>query len=303
MMLPGARRDGGWSRFVAIGDSFTEGMCDAVAPSGMCDDVAPSGMCDEVAGSSSVGYAGWADRLARHLARRSADGRIGYANLAVRGRLLADVVGPQLDAALALGPDLLSINGGGNDCLRPGADPQALAAALEAAVVRARAAGADVLLGVPADPRDSPFVRRTRGTVAAYAMHIWSIAGRHDCYLMDLWGFEPLRDWRMWAPDRIHLSSEGHRRTALRALESLGIPVESADWQDSLPAEQPSADPADWAVPLPARPAPARRETLAADAQWAREYAGPWVARRIRGRSSGDGRRAKRPDLRPFPES
>lgn len=288
MMLPAVRRAGGWDRFVAIGDSFTEGMCDDVA--------SPSGC-------SPASYAGWADRLARHLARRRPDGRIAYANLAVRGRLLADIVGPQLEAALALRPDLLSINGGGNDCLRPGADTEVLAAALEGAVAQARSAGVDVLLGVPVDPRDSPFVRRTRGTVAAYAMHIWSIASRYDCYLLDLWGFEPLRDWRMWAPDRIHLSAEGHRRTGLRALESLGIPVESADWADSPTPPEDSGEPAGWAVPLPARPAPARRETLAADVRWAREYAGPWVARRLRGRSSGDGRSAKRPDLQPFPES
>jgi len=96
-----------WSRYVAIGDSFTEGLSDA-------DPEQPGR------------YRGWADRLAALLAEQS-DGEFGYANLAVRGRILEDVVGPQLEAALALGPDLVSVVGGGNDILRPRADVDALA--------------------------------------------------------------------------------------------------------------------------------------------------------------------------------
>ena len=110
-----------WTRYVAVGDSFTEGMSDP-------DPEIPDR------------YVGWADRLAVDLARYASDAghQFGYANLAVRGRLLADIVGPQLDAALALEPDLVSIVGGGNDILRPSADVDALAGKLEDAVVRIR---------------------------------------------------------------------------------------------------------------------------------------------------------------------
>jgi lysophospholipase L1-like esterase len=258
-----------WRRFVAIGDSFTEGMCD--------DDPALAGDGE---------YAGWADRLAAHLSRhaREAGETFGYANLAIRGRKLADVVGPQLDSALALEPDLVSIVGGGNDILRPKADLDALAARLEAAVVRIRDTGADVLMATPVDPAEAPLVRVTRGRAAIQAAHIWGIARRHGAHVVDQWGLRALRDRRMWAQDRIHMTSDGHRRVSLAALEALGLPVDDDDW----------ATPLQPAAPLP------RRAALQANARWAREYVGPWVHRRLTGRSSGDHRRPKRPDVTPF---
>ncbi|MGN6751109.1 MAG: SGNH/GDSL hydrolase family protein [Intrasporangium sp.] len=261
-----------WSRYVAIGDSFTEGMCD-----------------DDPAVVHDGEFAGWADRLAAHLAEiaRDAGGTFGYANLAVRGRKLADVVGRQLEDALVLEPDLVSIVGGGNDILRPKADLDALAASLEDAVARIRAAGADVIMATPVDPADAPLVKATRGRAGIYAAHIWSIAGRHGAHVINQWGMRALRDWRMWSEDRIHMTSEGHRRVALAALEALGHEV---------------PDP-EWATPLEPAPPISRREALQANAQWAREYVGPWVQRRLTGRSSGDDRMAKRPHVGPLDDT
>ena len=256
-----------FTRYVAIGDSFTEGMSDA-----------DPGRANR--------YVGWADRLAAHLARTASESNqvFGYANLAVRGRLLDDIVGPQLDDALVLEPDLVSMVGGGNDILRPKADIDALAARLENAVARLRASGAGVLMATPTDPRDAPLVKATRGRAAIYTAHIWSIARRHDAHVIDLLGMGALRDWRMWAPDRIHLTSEGHRRVALNAFSTLGF----------------SAKDAGWAIPLPAAPPISRADAARANAQWAREYVGPWVRRRLRGESSGDTISAKRPALTPL---
>jgi lysophospholipase L1-like esterase len=154
-----------FSRYVAIGDSFTEGMAD-VDP------------------AHSNAYVGWADRLAAHLSGitgLAGETRpvFGYANLAVRGRLLADITGRQVDEALALAPDLVSIVGGGNDILRPRADVDALAARLEDSVAKLRASGAGVLLATPTDPRDAPLIKASRGRAATYTAHIWSIARRH----------------------------------------------------------------------------------------------------------------------------
>ncbi|HET7801841.1 MAG TPA: SGNH/GDSL hydrolase family protein, partial [Humibacillus xanthopallidus] len=185
-----------WTRYVAIGDSFTEGMCD-----------------DDPTFGHDGEFAGWADRLASHLSEiaRAEGLDFGYANLAVRGRKLDDVVGPQLEDALALQPDLVSIVGGGNDILRPKADLDGLAARLEAAVARIRATGADVLMATPVDPADAPLVKATRGRAAIHTANIWSIARRNGAHVIDQWGLHALRDWRMWSEDRIHMTTEGHR--------------------------------------------------------------------------------------------
>ena len=256
-----------FTRYVAIGDSFTEGMADPDP-------------------ERANRYVGWADRLAVHLAGAARPAgqdqpAFGYANLAIRGRLLADIAGRQTDNALNLTPDLVSIVGGGNDILRPRADIDALAARLEDAVARLRASGADVLLATPSDPRDAPLIKASRGRAATYTAHIWSIARRHDARVIDLWGMDAIRDWRMWAPDRIHLTPEGHRRVALNALTALGF----------------TAPDPDWAIPLPPAAPVSRADSARATARWACEYVGPWVQRRLRGQSSGDALSAKRPTV------
>ncbi|HEV3293193.1 MAG TPA: SGNH/GDSL hydrolase family protein, partial [Streptosporangiaceae bacterium] len=126
--------------YVALGDSFTEGLDDLTAPDG--------------------GYRGWADRFAEILAARN--GGLQYANLAVRGKMLGEVVDDQLPAALAMAPDLVSIAAGGNDLLRPSADPDSLAEVFEAAVIRLRDAGCQVLVLTGFDPRTFPVIRWIR---------------------------------------------------------------------------------------------------------------------------------------------
>lgn len=257
-----------WTRYVAIGDSFTEGLCDS-------DPNRPGS------------YIGWADRLARHLDALAAAQHLpfGYANLAVRGRRVDDVVGPQLDAALALGPDLVSMIAGGNDILRPSVDLDRLAARLEEAVVRIRHTGADVLLGTPTDTRAAGVFRALRGRHAVASANVFSIAERHGCHVLNLWGMTALQDWRMWDEDRIHLTSQGHRRVAEAACAALGHDLGSGD----------------WAVPLgPVGSALPRRERWQADVAWARAHLAPWLRRRATGTSSGDGIAAKRPELTSF---
>ena len=256
----------GVASFVAIGDSFTEGV----------GDPAPGG-----------GFRGWADRLASLLADRYPGLR--YANLAVRGRLLRQIVADQVPAAVAMSPGLVSIAGGGNDILRPGGDPDTLAELFDVAVARLRQAGCRVLIFTGSDPLGIPVLRLLRGRIAAYDMHLRGIADARGCYLVDLWSMRFLRDMSAWSPDRLHLTAESHQRVALRACEVLGVPV-TEDWRDPLAADPPLAP-----VPAMARAAwvAARRE----DARWARDYLAPWVNRRLHGASSGDDRTAKRPSL------
>lgn len=252
--------------FVAIGDSFTEGLNDAL----------PGG-----------GFRGWADRLAGLLAAEYPGLR--YANLAVRGKLLRQIVAEQVPAAAAMAPGLISVAGGGNDLLRPVADPDTLAELLDVAVARLQGSGARVLMFTGFDPVGVPVIRLTRGRIAAFNMHLRAIADARGCYLVDLWSMRFLRSPSAWSPDRLHLTGQSHQRIALRACEVLGVPV-TEDWRDPLDPDLPLAP-----VPAMARAAwvAARRE----DARWAREYLAPWVSRRLRGTSSGDGRTAKRPSL------
>jgi lysophospholipase L1-like esterase len=257
------QRSPGEASFVAIGDSFTEGLNDT------------DGLAD--------GYRGWADRLAGLLAAQYPGFR--YANLAVRGKLLRQIVADQVPAAAGMTPGLVSIAGGGNDILRPAADPDALAELFDVAVARLQAAGSRVLLFTGFDPVGFPVLRLLRGRIAAYNMHLRAIADARDCYLVDLWSMRFLREPGAWSPDRIHLSAQSHQRVALRAAEVLGVPI--AENRDVIGRTDvsPRGQRAVWLA--------ARRE----DARWAREYLAPWISRRLHGTSSGDGRSAKRPLL------
>jgi lysophospholipase L1-like esterase len=275
--------------FVAIGDSFTEGL----------NDPAPGG-----------GFRGWADRLATLLAAEYPGLR--YANLAVRGKLLREIVAEQVPAAAAMSPGLVSLAGGGNDMLRLGADPDTLAELFDVAVARLRQAGSQVLIFTGSDPVGIPVLRLLRGKIAAYNMHLRAIADARDCYLVDLWSMRFLRDKSAWSADRLHLSPESHQRVALRAAEVLGIPG-TGDWRGPADgADSGEAGAVETAVKtlagagtetgVLARPGVARAAWVAArreDARWAREYLLPWVNRRLRGTSSGDGLPAKRPSLQP----
>jgi lysophospholipase L1-like esterase len=270
---------------VALGDSFTEGM----------NDPAPGG-----------GFAGWADRLAATLASR--DPGFRYANLAVRGKLLRQIVADQVPAAVSLldraaTPALVSLAGGGNDLLRPGGDPDTLAELFDAAIARLSQPGSRVLLFTGFDPRAFWLMGLLRGKIAAYNMHLRAIADARGCDLVDLWGMRFLTQPEAWSADRLHLTSESHRKIAERAAEVLGIQpaarTELAPAGAACSAGPPS--PIAWSRPAAAAPrdraawAAARRE----DYRWAREHFGPWVGRRLRRTSSGDGRQAKRPALVP----
>jgi lysophospholipase L1-like esterase len=263
----------GEASFVAIGDSFTEGLNDA----------APGG-----------GFRGWADRLAGLLAAEHPGLR--YANLAVRGKLLRQIVAEQVPAAAAMTPGLVSIAGGGNDILRPGADPDVLAELFDSAVARLRATGSQVLMFTGFDPVAVPVLRLLRGRIGTYNMHLRGIADARGCYLVDLWSMRFLRSPAAWSQDRLHLTAQSHQRVALRACEVLGVPV-TEDWRAPL-----AADPPQTLVLATTGDTVARAAWLAArraDARWAREYLGPWISRRLHGTSSGDGLSAKRPALEP----
>ncbi|MFV0435229.1 MAG: SGNH/GDSL hydrolase family protein [Leucobacter sp.] len=241
---------------MAIGDSFTEGVGDPDA-------------------DSPGGLRGWADRFAEVLSDYDPD--FAYANLAVRGKLIQQIADEQVEPALDLRPDLISICGGGNDVIRPGTDPDEVAAKLESVIERLSAGGATILVFTGVDTGFQPVFRSIRGKVAIFNENVRKIAKRHDAVVVDQWALEELQDGRYWAGDRLHLNSLGHHTIARAALDTLNIPHKL----------QPLDPP-----PLPAR---SWRRARKEDVVWAREYLVPWVIRRIKHVSSGDGIEAKRP--------
>ncbi len=247
--------------FVALGDSFTEGLDDWRA------DGTPRG---------------WADRVAERLGASRPGFR--YANLAVRGKLLDQIVDDQLPVAERLRPDMIAFCAGGNDIIRFTCDTDDLARRFDSALERVTATGAQVLVFTGFDlGRMHPIIRRLRGRVACYNELMRASAERHGSTVVDLWGMAPLADPRTWGRDRLHLTAEGHRRVALRVLETLGEPVVE-DWRAPLPA----AVPAPW------------RHRQREDLVWMRDFVMPYVRRRMRGHRTGEGFVPKRPDLLPL---
>lgn len=239
-----------WRRFIALGDSLTEGLCDP----------APDGA-----------LRGWADRLALLLA---AQGGLHYANLAIRSKRVRDVSGGQIERALEMHPDLVSVLIGANDLVKSRVDVAALAAEVEHAVVRLRAIGADVLLVTPFLPgRRAAAIYA--GRFAAFATALTGIAARTGAILIDTDLHPSLAERPNWGEDLVHLSSRGHRFLAYRAAEMLGVP--DADALGVLDAALHEHEPIGAGV-------------------WWRRHALPWVWRRLHGRAAGDGRSAKHED-------
>ncbi|TNC28080.1 SGNH/GDSL hydrolase family protein [Amycolatopsis alkalitolerans] len=251
----------GYESYVALGDSFTEGLNDEL----------PDGT-----------FRGWADRLAETLA----GGRPGfqYANLALRGKMLAEIVDEQVPVALELRPDLVTFCGGGNDVIVPGTDVDEICAKIDEVVGALTGAGIDVLLFNGPDTKTLSVMSVLRGKIGIYNTNLWAIADRHGARVVDLWAMDVLRDFRAWSDDRLHFTAEGHRRIALRAAELLAVPV-TGDWREPWPALE---VPRSWVTQ--------RRSDLA----WTKTHLLPWIRRQIRGESMGDGLSPKRPELTPY---
>jgi len=250
----------GFSRFIAIGDSYTEGMCD-----------------EKKYGQ----YRGWADRVADVMALHHLD--FTYANLAIRGKLLHQVLDEQIDAAIAqiTGPEtLVSFHAGANDVIRPGYKPEIALPLYTAAVRRLAASNATLMLftvlertgntGRSAKMWEQRFSEFNRN-VRAVGLEVGAI-------IADANEEAAFSDRRFLAFDRLHLNSTGHERVAQAVLEIINLPFD-ASWRDSLPL---------------AKPQPKIVKAILTSL-WFITFALPWMWRRARGKSSGDGRSCKYP--------
>ena len=250
-------------RYVALGDSFTEGVGDP-------DPARPNGL------------RGWADRVAEVLSVQPGAEDFGYANLAIRGRKLKPILAEQLEPALALRPDLVTLHAGANDVLRPKVDIDDLAAAYDEGVGKLAATGAHLVIFTIFDPGSTGIYAALRGRMAIFNEYAREISERHGTTLVDMWRMRDYDPAQVFDTDRMHLNAIGHQHIAFAVLEALGIEHDVAP------------------LPRPEPPALSKRERLADNARWTREFLGPWVHRRLTGRSSGDSIDPKRPTLEPI---
>lgn len=253
-----------WRRYVALGDSFTEGVGDP-------DPRSPGGV------------RGWADRVAEELSIAHED--FAYANLAVRGLLLEQILDLQVGPALALQPDLITLSAGGNNMVFHGGDPDKLADRLDAGVELLSSCGATLVLFTGPDWRSTPVLGHNRTKIAVFNENIRSIASRHNAVVADLWGLRTLKDPRMWDQDRLHLSPLGHHTVAMMVLDTLGVPHRLRPLE---PGDLPRGS---WP------------QARAGDLLWARRYLLPWAWHRLRKRVALEELRAKRPTAAPVNSS
>ena len=251
-----------YRRYVAIGDSSTEGL----------EDPGESGR-----------YRGWADRLAERIA--SNQGSLLYANLAIRGRRTRQIREEQLDRALAMRPDLVTLFSGTNDVVSRRFDAAEVIADIEHMHRALISAGATLLtFTLPDLTPVMPLGRFFSARIEGLNRSLREVSERSGAILVDLARHPVASDPRLWSADRLHANSAGHARMAEAFANALALP----EVDDS------------WALPLPAAPRRSALQRLRAEARWIRSYLIPWSWRHLRGRSSGDDIRPKRPELQPF---
>ncbi|MEV6059921.1 SGNH/GDSL hydrolase family protein [Nocardia asteroides] len=245
---------------MALGDSQTEGVGDG-------DDIA--------------GVRGLADRLAEMLAAANPD--VEYANLAVRGKLAAQVREEQLDAARAMRPDIATVIAGVNDVLRPRFDVEEVGRHLDAMFASLTVDGATVVtVTFPDLSRLVPIARLVAGRIDVLNERIRQSAARYGVLVAETGEHSVVTDPRLWTPDRLHASPLGHQRIAEALAHALQLPGSSDSWT------------------MPIEPPLGRRSVLAGagtELRWLGTFLAPWLRRRLAGRSSADGRTAKRPHL------
>jgi lysophospholipase L1-like esterase len=247
-----------YTRFIALGDSMTEGMTDEVV---------------------NGNFRGWADRVADGIAKT--DPSFTYMNLAIRGKLLKQVVDDQIPAAIKHiegKQTLVSFHAGANDVLRPSYNPVVSFAEYEKGVKQLTDAGATVILFTVIDKVDAKgkTAELWHQRFSNFNENVRRVAAKYPSILFEAKKAEFLNDRRFLAFDRLHMNPEGHRRLANAVLEGLGYEFDE-----------------NWRTPLPPPQKLNKIRKILINMAWITTFLLPWIWRRIRGKSSGDGRSAK----------
>ncbi|MFJ5958727.1 SGNH/GDSL hydrolase family protein [Paenarthrobacter sp. NPDC092416] len=246
----------GRRRYVAIGDSFTEGVGD-------------------LSKHLPNGVRGWADRVAEKLAKAQPGWE--YANLAVRSKRLRHIIDEQLEPALAMQPSLITLYAGGNDILDFGTDMDALLDDYELLVARLAGTGATLVLFTGFDVKVSAVLEPFKKRNTLYNQRVREIAAKYGAVLVDYWCFDAYHDPRMWASDRLHMSKAGHKYLAAQVLDHLGVP-------HKIPHKE-------WEPPTRV----SLREWERRQRRWVNDWVLPLFGRKLRGVTLGDSFSARWP--------
>lgn len=247
-----------FTRFIALGDSMTEGMCDEI-----------------VDGQ----YRGWADRVADTLAKENPN--FTYVNLAIRGKLLHQVIDDQIPEAAKFVTGLetlLSFHAGANDVLRPNYQAEVAFAKYEKGISDLTKTGATVMVFTVIDrvEGNGKTAQLWHERFSAFNVNVRQVANKYGAIIIESDNAKWMADLRFLARDRLHLNSDGHWRLSQAVLENLGK----------------ESDPK-WKIPLDPATAKSRLRKNLENIIWIIIFVLPWIWRRVRGRSSGDGRSAK----------
>lgn len=249
-----------FTRYVAIGDSSTEGLDD------------PDG---------HGGYRGWANRLAARVASAQSSPLL-YANLAIRGRNTRQIRDEQLEPALAMRPDLVTLFTGVNDVTARRFDADAVGRDAEHMQRTLIENGVTVIgFTLPDLSLVMPITRLFSGRVSALNDALRHASASSGAILVDVARHSVGSDPRLWSVDRLHANSAGHARIAAALAWGLGLSGTDDSWSDPLPTP--------WSRSWGA--------TILAEFRWQRDYFLPWLWRHARRRSSGDNRWPKLPGL------
>lgn len=248
----------GYTRFIALGDSFTEGIQDEKV---------------------NDQYRGWADRVAQALASQTPG--FTYLNLAVRGKLVGQVIDDQIPVALKWieGPrTLVSFHAGANDLLRPSYDPNVVLPRYREAIKELAASGCQLMVftAIERVAKSGKMQKLWEERFGAFNKNVREMAAEYNAIVLEATNDPDIGSRRFLDKDRLHLNPAGHHRVAQGVLQKIGGPHDP-NWREDLP-------------PLPRRSFFAK---INDDVRWFVTFLIPWMSRRIRGVSSGDGRSPK----------
>ena len=202
-----------FERYVAIGDSSTEGLLDL-------DDQGE--------------MHGWSFRLAGRIA--AAQGGLLYANLAARGATTRQIVTRQLDRALAMQPDLATVFSGTNDVISRRFEVREFAGDVREIQRSLRGAGATVLTFTLPDLTPLlPLARAIAPRIREMNDAVRAACAETGTLLLDFAQLPLATDPRLWDEDRIHANAAGHERIAAALAHALGLPGANDDWRQPLP--------------------------------------------------------------------